>query len=85
MRGFVGIGQSDNIETAVSEATAGIRNADLFILMAPFNKAEMSASMLYPNPVQPWNLQSLSVFSKQCWKKNTEAAVCSPLWCSPRL
>lgn len=46
MRGFVGIGQSDNIETAVSEATAGIRNADLFILMAPFNKAEMSASLL---------------------------------------
>ncbi len=46
MRGFVGIGQSDNIEAAVNEATAGIRNADLFVLMAPFVKAEMSASLL---------------------------------------
>ncbi len=46
MRAFVGIGQSDNIEAAVNEATSGIRTADLFILTAPFNKAEDSATFL---------------------------------------
>lgn len=52
MRGFVGIGQSDNIEAAVSEATGGLRNADLLILLAPYDKAEKAASFLlekYPS------------------------------------
>lgn len=52
MRGFVGIGQSELIETAVDEATNGLRNADLLILIAPYAKAEKAASLLagkYPS------------------------------------
>lgn len=46
MRGFVGIGQSDSIEAAIGEATNGLRNADLLILIAPFNKAAKAAELL---------------------------------------
>jgi len=52
MRGFVGIGQSDNIEAAINEATGGLRNADLLILFAPFDKAAKAAELLaakYPS------------------------------------
>ena len=46
MRGFVGIGQSDNIETAIQEATSGLKNADLLVLVSPFTKAEKAAQLL---------------------------------------
>lgn len=47
MRGFVGIGQADIIEQAVDEATRGLRNADLIILTAPYEKAEKAAMLIH--------------------------------------
>lgn len=52
MKGFVGIGRSDQIETAIKEATKGLKKADCLILIAPFSKAEQAAALLfekYPN------------------------------------
>ena len=46
MRGFVGVGLSDSVEEALKEATAGIRNADLLILTAPFAKINDAAILL---------------------------------------
>lgn len=46
MRGFVGIGLSDNIEAAINEATVGVKTADLFVLIAPFSKAANAAEAL---------------------------------------
>lgn len=46
MRGFVGIGHAENIEEAVNEATAGLKNADLLVLLAPFDAAEQAADLL---------------------------------------
>lgn len=36
MKGFVGIGRADHVETAITEATAGLKKADFLILIAPF-------------------------------------------------
>ncbi len=46
MRGFVGIGHSDHVETAIEEATAGLKKADLLVLIAPFAQAEEAAALL---------------------------------------
>lgn len=46
MRGFVGIGQSDHVETAIEEATTGLKKADLLVLIAPFALAEKAAECL---------------------------------------
>ena len=46
MRGFVGIGQSDRVETAIEEATAGLKKADLLVLITPFAQAEEAAACL---------------------------------------
>ena len=46
MRGFVGIGQSDRVETAIGEATAGLKKADLLVLITPFAQAEEAAACL---------------------------------------
>ena len=40
MKGFVGIGRADHVETAITEATAGLKKADFLILIAPFSKIE---------------------------------------------
>ena len=37
MKGFVGIGCADRVETAVEEATTGLRKADFLILIANFD------------------------------------------------
>ncbi|MGN0435793.1 MAG: FIST N-terminal domain-containing protein [Wujia sp.] len=47
MRGYVGIGQSDSVEEAVSEATQGLKNADLIIMTAPYAIAATAASLLH--------------------------------------
>lgn len=52
MRGYIGIGHSDDIESAVREATKGLKKADLLILYAPFSYAEKAADLLaekYPH------------------------------------
>lgn len=52
MRGFVGIGQSNKAEEAVFEATNGLKNADLLVVIAPHYMAEKAADILhdkYPN------------------------------------
>lgn len=46
MRGFVGTSLSDDINNAIEQATSGLRNADLIILLAPFSKAEAAATLL---------------------------------------
>lgn len=46
MKGFVGIGHSDQIDTAISEATAGLKKADFLILIAPYTKTEKAAALL---------------------------------------
>lgn len=46
MRGFIGTSQSDNISEAISQATKGLKKADLLILIAPFIKAEKAAEYL---------------------------------------
>lgn len=46
MKGFVGIGRSDQIETAISEATSGLKKADFLILIAPFTKIESATTQL---------------------------------------
>lgn len=46
MRGFIGTSQSDNIGEAISQATKGLKKADLLILIAPFIKAEKAAEYL---------------------------------------
>lgn len=46
MKGFVGISHSDQIETAIAEATAGLKKADFLVLIAPFSKAEQAAALL---------------------------------------
>ena len=46
MRGFVGTSQSDNISEAITQATKGLKKADLLILIAPFIKAEKAAEYL---------------------------------------
>lgn len=46
MRGFVGISHAQDTEEAIREATAGLKNADLIILIAPFDKAEQAAGLL---------------------------------------
>lgn len=46
MRGFVGTSQADDIGYAIEQATSGLRNADLIILLAPFSKAESAAALL---------------------------------------
>ena len=38
MKGFVGIGRADHVETAITEATAGLKKADFLILIAPIWK-----------------------------------------------
>ena len=52
MRGFVGTSNASDIESAISEATSGLRNADLLILLAPYEKASQAAVLLserYPS------------------------------------
>lgn len=52
MRGYVGIGQSEIVEEAVSEATQGLKNADLIIMTAPYTIAAAAAALLqekYPH------------------------------------
>ena len=46
MKGFVGIGRADHVETAITEATAGLKKADFLILIAPFSKIEAAAALL---------------------------------------
>ena len=46
MRGYVGIGHSDRVETAIEEATTGLKKADLLVLIAPFAMAEKAAVCL---------------------------------------
>ena len=46
MKGFVGIGRSDQVETAINEATEGLKKADFLILVAPFSKLETAADLL---------------------------------------
>lgn len=46
MRGFVGISHAQSIEEAVNEATTGLKNADLLILLAPFHAAGQAAALL---------------------------------------
>ncbi len=46
MRGFVGTSLNSNIEDAISEATKGLKKADLLILLAPFKMAEKAAELL---------------------------------------
>lgn len=47
MRGFVGIGQSEFVEEAISEATKGLKNADLIIMTAPYAIAANAAEILH--------------------------------------
>lgn len=52
MRGFVGTSQAENINEAIEQATSGLKNADLLILLAPFHKAAQAAARLsekYPD------------------------------------
>ena len=49
MKGFVGIGRADHVETAITEATAGLKKADFLILIAPFSKIEAAAALLGEN------------------------------------
>lgn len=46
MKGFVGIGRADQVETAITEATAGLKKADFLVLIAPFTKIETAAALL---------------------------------------
>ena len=46
MKGFVGIGHADQIDTAIAEATNGMKKADFLILIAPYAKAEQAAALL---------------------------------------
>ena len=46
MKGFVGIGRADHVETAITDATAGLKKADFLILIAPFSKIEAAAALL---------------------------------------
>lgn len=46
MRGFIGKSQSDNISEAISQATKGLKKADLLILISPYIKAEKAAEYL---------------------------------------
>ena len=45
MRGFVGISHAQDTEEAIREATAGLKNAELIIMIAPLEKAEQEAEL----------------------------------------
>lgn len=46
MRAFVGTSHSDQLETAIAEATNGLKTADLLILFSPFRKAKEATELL---------------------------------------
>lgn len=46
MRAYVGTSQSDSLETAIAEATAGLKTADLLLLLSPYRKIAEAAELL---------------------------------------